>query len=198
MKSIIENAFEVFIGHKTLLYGETDTKKTYYTSQFVKFLLEKQKVKPMKITILDFAPELQRINNLKIGGKIRDYYNKSVECIYIPMSGNIIPPRLKAESEKELLNFAQKNYEKTCSALKNFIENPTEILIMNDISIHLHIGDPDDILETIEPSETFFGNSYYGSSISKDFSKAFSLREKKNVEILIDKINKSYHTNDFS
>ncbi len=198
MKSIVENAFEVFIGHKTLLYGETDTKKTYYTSQFVKFLLEKKKLRPKKITILDFAPELQRINNLKIGGKIRDYYNKSLDCKNISLSGKIIPPRLNAKNKKDLLKFAHHNYKKTQSTLQDFYNNPTKILVINDISIHLHIGDPKDILKATELTETFFGNSYYGSSISKDFSKDFSLREKQNVETLVNELDKSYHTDDFS
>ena len=135
---------------------------------------------------------------MKIGGKIRDYYNKSLDCKNISLSGKIIPPRLNAKNKKDLLKFAHHNYKKTQSTLQEFYNNPTKILVINDISIHLHIGDPKDILKATELTETFFGNSYYGSSISKDFSKDFSLREKQNVETLVNELDKSYHTDDFS
>ena len=52
-----KNNFNNCIGHHTILYGETNTKKTYYTAEFVKFLLEKKEIIPEEITILDFAPE---------------------------------------------------------------------------------------------------------------------------------------------
>jgi hypothetical protein len=197
MESIKKNSFEPFLGHKVLLYGETDTKKTYYTSRFVKFLLDNSKCNPKVITILDFAPELQKINGLKIGGKISDYYKDSEKCKYYNLPGKIIPPRLEAENRRDLLRFAKQNYEKTSIALKEYNEKPTKILIMNDISIHLHVGDPEEIIKSIKQSETFFGNSYYGISISKNFSKNFSLREKKKIENVFKEIEQSYHTDDF-
>ncbi|MFX1256638.1 MAG: hypothetical protein ACFFAN_02175, partial [Promethearchaeota archaeon] len=61
--------FNDFIGHHTILYGETNTKKTYYTAKFVQFLLQVKKVDPKNISILDFAPKLFKMYNLKIGGK---------------------------------------------------------------------------------------------------------------------------------
>lgn len=197
MEFIIENSFETFLGHKVLLYGETNTKKTYYTSRFVEFLLEKKKYDPKKITILDFAPELQKIKGLKIGGKISDYYKNSLECNSLTLPGKIIPPRLMGKNRNDLLRFAKQNYNKTSAALQKYNQNPTNILIINDISIHLHIGDPTDILKVLDQSKTFFGNSYYGTSISNDFSRDFSLREKERVEILVTKVNKSYHTDEF-
>ena len=33
-------SFSEYINHHTLLYGETNTKKTYYTAMFVKFLVD--------------------------------------------------------------------------------------------------------------------------------------------------------------
>ncbi|GAG90390.1 unnamed protein product, partial [marine sediment metagenome] len=60
--------FNDFIGRHVLLYGEANTKKTYYTSKFIQFLVESKKAFPNDISILDFAPPLSTINNLKIGG----------------------------------------------------------------------------------------------------------------------------------
>ena len=186
--------FEDFISHHTLLYGETDTKKTFFTAKFVQFLLEAKKINPKEISILDFAPKLKVIKNLKIGGKIEDYYDKSLFCSNITFEGEIIPPRLTANNKKELYENACKNYKKTFEILKFFTDNPTKILIINDISIYLHIGNKDLLLEAIKKSNTFFGNSYYGSSIKSDFATLFSLREKRLVEYLIKKIEFSYFT----
>ena len=32
--------FESLIGHTTIIYGEVDTKKTFYTANFIQLLLE--------------------------------------------------------------------------------------------------------------------------------------------------------------
>ena len=62
--------FDDFLGHHTLLYGEINTRKTFYTAKFIQFLLEDKKIDPPKISILDFAPKLKIIEGKKIGGKI--------------------------------------------------------------------------------------------------------------------------------
>jgi len=186
--------FNEFIGHKTILYGETNTKKTYYTALFVQFLLKIKKFNPKDISILDFAPKLFKYYNIKIGGKIDDYYPQSIKCNNITFEGEIIPPRLRASNKKELFENACKNYKKTHEILEIYDENPTSILIINDISIYLHLGSKKILLDAINKSNTFFGNIYYGSSIKRDFASLFSLKEKRVVESLIKKIENSYST----
>ncbi len=186
--------FNAFLGHHTLLYGETNTKKTYYTAKFVKFLIESEKFDPKEISILDFAPKLMKINKLKIGGKIQDFYQDSSKCNNLFFEGDIIPPRLNASNKKELYRNACINYKKTLKLLKKFNENTTEILIINDISIYLHLGGKKYLLETIKTVNTFFGNAYYGQSISKNFATLFSLREKSSINFLIMNIKNSFLT----
>ena len=183
-----------FIGHRTLLYGETDTKKTFYTAKFIQFLIETKNVNPKQISILDFAPKLKVIKNLKIGGKIEEFNKISLTCNNITFEGEIIPPRLNAQNKAELYENACKNFQKTEKVLKTFNKNPTSILIINDISIYLHIGSVKSLLESINKSDTFFGNTYYGTSIKSDYSTLFNLREKRLVEYLIKKIEFSYFT----
>jgi len=180
--------------HHTLLYGETDTKKTYYTAKFIQFLIESRHIDPKEISILDFAPPQSIINNIKIGGKIKDFYKDSIKCNNFSFEGEIIPPRLKAKNIKELYDNTCKNFKKTYTILNLFTENPTSILIINDISIYFHIGNKRLLLESIKKSNTFFGNSYYGSSIKSDFTILFSRREKRIVEYLSRKIEYSYFT----
>ncbi len=186
--------FNDLIDHHTLLYGETNTKKTYFASNFIQFLVELNKVHPKEISILDFAPPLSMINNLKFGGKIQDFYDGANKCNNILYKGEIIPPRLKANNEKEVYQNACENYKKTSKILNLFNEKPTPVLIINDISIYLHVGRKESLLTAIEKSKTFFGNSYYGSSIKRDFAKLFSRREKRRVENLIKEVEKSYFT----
>jgi len=182
--------FKENIGHSTLLYGDTNTKKTFHTSKFVQFLLESKGVSTKSISILDFAPNLVTIKNLKIGGKIRDFYEYSTKCRNISFKGEIIPPRLNSSNKTELYKNACENFKKTSKILNSFNEEPTSILIINDISIYLHIGRLELLVKAINNSTTFFGNSYYGSSIKKDFATLFSRSEKRRVENLIKEVEK--------
>ncbi|MFX0032972.1 MAG: hypothetical protein ACFE8V_10785 [Promethearchaeota archaeon] len=176
--------FQKFIGQYTLLYGENDTQKTYLTSKFVEYLMKLENVEPKEISIIDFAPKLTYIDNLKIGGRIKDYFKDSKNCNYIKYKGEIIPPRLRADNKEDLYKNLCHNYKITSNILQIFNENPTSILVLNDLSIYLHLGSKDYILRTIFKTNTFFGNSYYGYSIKKNFSKLLSIKERKRVEFL--------------
>ena len=186
--------FNTFLGHHTLLYGETDTRKTYYTAKFVQFLLTVKNIAPNEISILDFGPKLFKYYGIKIGGRIEDFFPQSLKCNNIGFRGEIIPPRLRASNKEQLYNNACKNYERTSEIVEKFNDNPTSILIINDISIYLHLGSKYHLLDTIKNSDTFFGNTYYGMSIKQDFAKLFSLKEKRRIEFLLKNVEFSYIT----
>jgi hypothetical protein len=186
--------FEDFIGAHTILYGEANTKKTYYTAKFVQYLTDIKKINPKEISILDFAPQLSNIRGLKIGGKIEDFFPQSIRCNNILFEGEIIPPRLNANNKNELYQYAQMNYEKTFEILEIFNEEPTSILIINDVSIYLQLGNKKYILDTIKQTSTFFGNTYYGSSIKRNFAKLFSKKEKRSVKFLLKRVNNAFTT----
>ncbi len=187
-------SFDDFIGAHTILYGEANTKKTYYTAKFVQYLTDKKKINPKEISILDFAPQLSNIRGLKIGGKIEDFFPQSIRCNNILFEGEIIPPRLNANNKNELYQYAQMNYEKTFEILEIFNEEPTSILVINDISIYLQLGNKKYILDTIKQASTFFGNTYYGSSIKRNFAKLFSKKEKRSVKFLLKRVDKAFTT----
>jgi hypothetical protein len=177
--------FVDFIGHQTLLYGETNTGKTSLTAKFVDFLLTSKKGDPSTITILDFAPPLNKVNDIKFGGTIKDFSKLSLGCRYIPLENKIIPPRFNARNKDQLFEYLCHNYLISSRALEFFKENPTKFLIVNDLSIYLHLGTAKYLLRIINLAETFFGNAYYGAKINTDFSKLLSIKERKRVEYLI-------------
>jgi len=182
------------IGKKTLIYGETNTSKTFYTAKFIQYLCEMKKINPKDISILDFAPKLAYFNNLKIGGRIQDYYESSVKCNNINFKGEIIPPRLKAKNKKDIYDHMCHNFNKIYDIMEIYNRSPTPVLIVNDISLFLHLGGTKYLINTINKSDTFFGNSYFGSSISSKFSKLISIREKRKVEYLIKNVENSFAT----
>ncbi len=192
MKFSEDVVFEELLGHRTLLFGELNTKKTYHTAKFVQFLLEAKKISPKEISILDFAPERQTTSIGKIGGKIENFYENTKRCNVIPINGKILPPRLTATNLKELDFIASANFKLLNDALNSFEQNITSFLLINDLSMYLHIGSKMRIWNVIKKSSTFFGNSYYGESINKDFAKKFSLREKKRVNFLIKRVDFPY------
>lgn len=171
--------FNSLLEKKVLLYGETNTFKTYCSAKFVQFLLEEEKIKPKRISIIDFAPNLQYIDDLKIGGKIKDYYDKSKLCCYLESEKEIIPPRLLAQNKRQLYENACHNYKQARNLLKKFKKNSTPILLINDISIYLHLGNRRDLMKIINMVETCVGNAYYGENISSrsQFARLFSLNE---------------------
>jgi len=187
--------FTTLNGYHTLIYGETNTGKTFYTAKFVKFLLEKKKISANNISVLDFAPKLAYINNMKIGGRIQDYYSNCKNCNLIPIEGDILPPRLNARNKKELYDILCHNHKKVTKVLDIFNDSPTKILVINDLSIYLHLGSKISLMDVIGKTDTFFGNAYYGSSINSDFSKLLSIKEKIRVEFLIKNIENSFKTN---
>jgi hypothetical protein len=176
------------VGHHTLLYGETDSRKTYLTAKFIEFLINSENVNPDDISILDFAPPLNYFNNIKIGGKIKDFSKLSLQCRNIPLKGEIIPPRFTASNKKQLYDYLCHNYRITSLCIKSFEEDPTNYLIVNDISIYLHLGNKSTFLILLNSVGTFFGNAYYGNEIKSNLSKLISLKERKRVEFLIKNI----------
>ncbi|MBN1802649.1 MAG: hypothetical protein JW891_14150 [Candidatus Lokiarchaeota archaeon] len=181
-----------YIDHHTILYGESNTGKTKRTAMFLQYLID-SKMDPKTISVLDFAPESRVYERRKIGGKILDYYDIS-ETLGLFIDVKIIPPRLTARNKKEIRKYALQNCKLTEKALKKYCENPTTILLINDISIYLQKGSLKFILKIIKKSTTFYGNSYYGSSIDNKYSKNFSKIESKKISRLIKNIEFSFFT----
>lgn len=171
-----------------MLYGEINTGKTTITSAFLKFLLEREGIPPTDVNVMDFAPNLTTSGSVSFGGRILDFYPASKKCHYPLAEHGFIPVRFNSNNKKELFHSANQNRQFASQILNRCLNNPKSILIINDASIYLHRGDKKVLLKLIKASDTCFSNTYYGSSIGKGFSQAFSKLEKKRIEYLLRKL----------
>jgi len=165
------------INHRTLIIGEVCSGKTALTAEIVRKLIRKGLAH--EITIIDMAP--QKIFN--VGGKLIEYLNDHVSKVRY-LTTEIKPPRILSSSEEEALKYAQMNSKKLKPLLKEFLENPTKILVINDLSIYVHAGPYEDVDACIMAAKTFIANSYYGKEINGKFPK-IGFREKKYILDLI-------------
>ena len=115
-------------------------------------------------------------------------------CNIINFVGEIIPPRLNARNKSEMFSNICNNFQKIYEVMEKYNSNPTPVLIVNDVSLYLHLGSVKYLINTINKSNTFYGNAYYGSSIMSKFSKLLSIIEKNKVEILIKSMENSFRT----
>lgn len=183
LRSINKNLLDVlkFVGLKTLILGDINVGKTIVTAQLIsKF---RKKYKDSDITIIDFAPE--RIKN--VGGSL---------IKYLPNIGNIrylkpdlvYAPRLMGRDENEILKLAEYNANSIEQLLKDYINNPTPLLIINDITIYLQMGNIETFLKTLEFPETFLANGYYGIGLLRGKGYSLSWRERRNTILIAKKM----------
>ncbi|MFN4046493.1 MAG: hypothetical protein ACK4H7_04050 [Acidilobaceae archaeon] len=138
---------------RLLIIGDVGRGKTRLTARIAGALASVYGWDP--ITVLDFAPGHERAG----------------APIVLPSEARVLrpaglkAPRLTARCCSEMWDLARANAELTGEALKAYIERPTPILVVNDVTIHLHAGDPNLLARAIEEATIFVGNGYYGESL---------------------------------
>lgn len=167
------------LSKRTLIIGELGSGKTLLTMKIVNKLIDNGYGK--YITILDFAPERKGI----IGGRFIDFgFNSSKVFAYLTPK-KVFTPRISARTAKELLKLTIMNRDNMQSLIYRYLNTPTKILVINDLTLYIHAGSLDLIDECIMVSETFIANAYYGDKLSFDYGTCISLREKNMVLELI-------------
>ena len=167
------------LNKRTLIIGELGSGKTLLTMKIVDKLVDNGYGK--YITILDLAPKRKGI----IGGRLIDFgFNSSKVFAYLAPK-KVFTPRIAANNAEELLKLAIMNRNNMQPLIYRYLDAPTEILVINDLTLYLHVGSLDLIDECIMVSETFIANAYYGDELSFDYGTGISLREKTMVLELI-------------
>ncbi|MBN2154737.1 MAG: hypothetical protein JW776_01655 [Candidatus Lokiarchaeota archaeon] len=183
-------AFSECLGKSVLLFGESNVGKTEITSEFLSFVLSSSKLE--KIYVVDIGPERFRMGGLEIGGKISDFddtyhTNPKVTTFSYP----ITPPRSNSSSYLEIYKKSLQNYKIIIKDMEKIVEylfsqqSISCALIINDLSIFLHMGSLRLIRSLLKTSHTIFVNSYYGTVLSDDFGSNLTFRERVLVNRMI-------------
>ena len=165
------------LGKKVLIVGETGSGKTRQAAKlFTEFMTL---INPEKITIIDLAPRRAG----EIGGKITDYLKIPSEVKYLSPK-NVYAPRFAGKSPEQILRYAELNRENMEPLLKEFMRNATEVLVLNDVTLYLHLGELENVLKCVRLADTVLVTAYYGSKLANDLRTGISPREKKLTEKL--------------
>ena len=168
------------LGAKILIVGDVGTGKTRYTAELLKKLIRGGYG---SITIIDMAPEDVR----GVGGSIKRYMDVPESVVYL-RPHNVFSPRLRGKNADDVLRMAELNRKVIEPLIDSYINNPTPILVINDITIYLHRGDLNKILRCIDLCDTFIGNAYYGSTIIEDHGSGITQRERNAIMELLKKV----------
>lgn len=178
-------AFKDLVGKKVLITGDVGAGKTKLTIT----LLDEAVALGLrdKITVIDMAPATIFIQGRKIGGKLVEFSDNVRHVRYLTPP-RVETPRLSAKSTRELLQLVAVNEERIKPLLTDFVETPTPILFVNDISIYLQSGLDEPILSAMRASKTFVANGYYGSALQSDFAADVSTTERRLMQKLADAV----------
>jgi hypothetical protein len=160
------------LGKKVLILGEAGSGKTRLVAKLFQELIAL--ISPEEITVIDLAPRRAGA----IGGKLTDYVDVSSVVRYLSPK-NVYTPRLSGQSPEQVLHYAQLNRENMEPLLNTFIQNPTKVLIMNDVTLYLHLGKLETVLGCVRLANTFLVTAYYGSKLANDLGMGISAKEKQ-------------------
>jgi len=168
--------FKGLVGRRALIVGDVGVGKTAMSAR----LLEEAVSLGFKgdITVLDFAP-----TELKAKRSMRDHtwVVDLVRCIRPPV---VRAPRMEGESREEVLELAEENRRVLEDCLSEFYSKPTRILFINDLTLYLHSGRPERILEVLSRAETCVLNAYRGEKLRDDHGSGISEHEYRALNVI--------------
>lgn len=182
---ISEVRFKDCILKRTLIVGDVGVGKTRMTIQILCDALAQGYSRD--ITIIDMAPRSMIYGGRRIGGCISEMMKLPREVRYLQPSV-IMAPRVSAESPAQLLRMVEANRKSIEPLLREFLDDPTPILVINDVSIYFQSGCYRTLFEALEESKTFIGNGYYGGTLSFDYGTGISKIERHLMDLLITKM----------
>jgi len=177
-----ETSFLDFLGKRALIYGDVGAGKTRLT---VRLLEEAVRLGyAHEITVIDMAPKNTIVRGIRVGGRLSEATDVTKGLRYL-VPRRVETPRLAARNGEELLDLVEKNRQRIGRLLKRYLEEPTSILFVNDISIYLQSGDFDTLAATIKKASTLVANGYYGKTLSSDYSTGVSSLERRLMDKLV-------------
>jgi GTPase SAR1 family protein len=170
------------LGRRCLIIGDVGAGKTRLTKR----LLEEALDMGLKdVTVIDMAPRAVEVNGMLVGGVLVEESREGVRCL---RSDDIKTPRLSASSAEELLRLADHNRREVEKLLDSFNAEPTGALFVNDASIYLQRGDPDNLWDSLMRAETVVANGYMGKRLAEDRGTGLSRIERERMKELASKM----------
>ncbi|MGB9592429.1 MAG: hypothetical protein ACPL1K_07920 [Candidatus Kryptoniota bacterium] len=163
--------FSDLIGKRTLIKGDVGTGKTRLTESLLRKAAEG--FPTGHITVIDLAPERISTGMYLVGGTM----SVPNEIKYLRPS-KIWAPRLEGRTKEEVILLAKANAEAIEAVFDIFKKTPTPILFINDLTIYLHAGPLERLIEVIKMADTFVGNAYEGLGLKDDKGSGISERER--------------------
>ncbi len=167
------------LNKKIFIIGDVGKGKTSLTAKLLDELILHGFSK--YITVIDMAPSTK-----DIGARL-SAYTENVKNVRYFFSEKIRGPRIEGKNSTEVLEIARRNREIVEKFLEEYLNNPTEILIINDLTLYLHAGEVNKIFDIMGKAKTFIANAYYGNTLSDDKGSGLTLKEKLLVQMLLKK-----------
>ncbi len=181
----LSSKFKDYILKRTLIVGDVGVGKTGMTIRILGDALARGYSRD--ITIIDMAPRTMVYGGRRIGGCIAEMMKLPGGIRYLQPS-MVMAPRLSATSPGQLLLMVEANRKFIEPLLREFLDDPTPILFINDVSIYFQSGCYKAVFEVLEASKTFIGNGYYGGSLSFDYGTGVSKVERYLMDLLLSKM----------
>jgi GTPase SAR1 family protein len=181
------HSFIEFLGKKILIIGDVGAGKTKLTLELISQAIESEHAKDT--TIIDMAPATKMFKERKIGGRLIEMMEMPAQLRYLTPE-KVETPRLSAEDAGHLLHLIKHNHDAILPLLQDFVQNPSTVLFINDISIFFQSGSSKAVLSTVEASETFIANGYYGKYFAFDHDTGVSKTERDLMDLLASKMDK--------
>ncbi len=178
------------IHRRTLILGDVSAGKTALTVRLLKDVL--RTTNPNEITVVDMAPEKTVHREITIGGRMTD-------MIKVPMPIRVLQPtkvnapRYSARDKQDLIRQVEENRIVIEDALDAYLNEPTPILFINDLSLYFQSGRWEKVFEAMNKSETFVANTYYGKHLENDLGTGVSAVERELVERIAKKVDIIIH-----
>lgn len=152
-----------------LIIGETGKGKTPLTWLIASLASELVG----EVVVVDFAPEKGGI-----GSRL-----KAIPGARIYRPTGLRAPRLESGGDCKLMwNFARSNALKTTRILDYVAENPGQVIVVNDATIHTHAGDFGALYKALTRHSVAIVNAYYGDALRDRCG--LSTIERRSVAIL--------------
>lgn len=170
------------LGKRMLILGEAGTGKTQLTTQLLRAFTTKYPKE--RGIVIDMAPPAMPMGKKTLGGRMNSL-NSIPANIQFLVPTTIVPPRLRGTTAVEVQSLAEGNRAAIEPLLEHYLQNPTPLLIINDLTIYLHAGSIKRLLGVIQRAKTMIANAYYGEYLREDRGSQISARERTAMDELL-------------